>query len=257
MRILWYSLGRWFVPSASDFEVIELLPTVTDNDLNALLSEPYVYFFEPTPYRQVNHYDPIDMAERISGLGNLRPQRVVAFVSHPAPTTFETQCAFAAQAGHVLGVTPEIQRVAVTTQARRRSAAAKKSQGNGGEPQQIDPGPEVDWLRALNAAVLASDNTEQVPAHIQLFVARYLNHPHGKPWFSPTQKRLLHRVSTGELGVIAEEIAHDLPVQLVTAQRAIRDLAKDFFQDNTGRRSPELVGRLIAQYAWFLQYNEY
>jgi len=254
MRIFWYSLGGWFLPSDPELEVVELTASIRDAELRDLSAEPYWYFFEPTPYHVVNRYDPIEMAERIANFGRTPPQRVVAFASHPGPVAFETQCAFAVQAGYLLGVQPEIQRVSVTMRGSRKGMSPKKSENPGDRTEPIDPGPEVDWVRALDAAVRAADAPEQVDSQTQVFAARYLRH--SKPWFSPTQRRLLHRASTGELAVIAEDVAVDLSIERDTARKAIHGIARGFFQDGDRRRAPEQVGRLVALYSPFLRYNE-
>lgn len=256
MRILWYSLSRWFSPSAEKVEVVDLLPSMSDDELADVASAPFSFFFEPTPHPQINDYDPVEMALRLSGLSVPGPCRVVAFVSHPAPEPYEAQCAFASQVGHILGVPPEVYRVAVPGRPSGNNGSAKKVTTSDGLTQEADLGPKVDWQRALDAAAAGNGAGEPVPDQAQLLVESYLYPRRGGPRFSPTQKGLLYFAATGEISVIAEEIAEALSVQLVTAQRAILGIANSMGQEGNGRRSPEVVGRMVAQYRWFLSYNE-
>jgi len=256
MRILWYSLSRWFSPSAEKAEVIDLLPSMSDEALAGATSSPFSFFFEPTPHPQINDYDPVRMALRLSALSAVGPCRVVAFVSHPAPEPFEAQCAFASQVGHILGVPPEVHRVAVPGRPGSDNGSAKKSTTIDGRTKQVDLGPEVDWQRALDAAANGDCLGEPVPDQAQLLVESYLYPRRCGPRFSPTQKGLLHLAAIGEISVIAEEITETLSVQLITAQRAILGIVATMGQEVNGRRSPEVVGRMVAQYRWFLSYNE-
>lgn len=256
MRILWYSLSRWFSPSAEKVEVIDLLPSMSDEELAGFASAPFSFFFEPTPHPQINHYDPVEMARRLSAVSTSGPCRVVAFVSHPAPEPYEAQCAFASQVGHILGVPPEVHRVAVPGRPGSNNGSAKKITRSDGRTQDVDLGPKVDWQRALDAAAAGNGAGEPVPDQAQLLVESYVYPRRGGPRFNPTQRGLLYFAATGEISVIAEEVAEALSVQLVTAQRAILGIANSMGQDGNGRRSPEVVGRVVAQYRWFLSYNE-
>jgi len=255
VRLLWYSLGPWFVPSAANSDVFELSLTMSDEAIAAATSSPYTYFFEPTPYPQVNNYDPIHMAVRLARVGKLRPTRAVAFASHPSPTPFETQCAFAAQAGHLLDVPPEIHRVTVATRGWPRDVGAKKEVEPDSQPRQVDPGPSLDWRRALDEAVRGGTPNEGISATTEKLVKLYLFSQRGEDRFSPIQKSLLYRASIGDISVVAEEIADALPTGHKYAERAVRGIAAALFGETERRRSNELVGRLVVQYAWFLQYN--
>lgn len=230
---------------------------MSDAMLAASTSEPYVFFFEPTPLPNVNDFDPVALSRRLRRIGVPPPDRLVAFPSYPSLTPFETQCAFAAQVGHILGVEPEIQRVVVDTRPRPVDATRKKDPGPDGAPQPIPPGPEVDWQRALDAAVVGGREVERIAAQTRHLAVCYLSTIRGEPRFSPTQRRLLHYASTGKVSVIAEEVALALNVSKVTAQRAITGLAAELFGADSGRRAPELVGRVVTSYAVFLRYNEH
>lgn len=248
-RILWYSLGQWVAPSV-DIQVVHLGNTVTDADLGELTSGPFAYFFEPTPYPMVNSYDPIAMAARLGRVARLTPSRVVAFTSgYSTPVSVEAQAAFAVQAGILLGVMPEIRHVAMPDTAQPARTGKAKSEA----------GPDFAslWMDALDVAATGKNGGIAIPDFIQKLVALYLAPFPGAARFNPTQRRLLHRASTGEIGVIAEDVARDLSVQLVTAQRAIRGIAMTLYADAAGRRSPELVGQLVAQYGWFFRFNEF
>lgn len=255
MRVLWYPLGPWFVPSGANLEVRQLSLTMTDELLADATSRPYTYFFEPTPHPLVNNFDPIRMAARLAAISPRRPVRVVAFAGEPSPTPFETQCAFAAQVGHLLNTTPVIHRVSVKTGIQPRAKASKKGTLPGTRPRHIDPGPEVDWQRALAEAIGRSVSGQPISEITQKLVRLYLHGSRGEPGFTPTQKRLLHRASTGEISVIAEDVAAALYVQPGTATRAISGIATELFGYGNGRRSPEVVARVVVQYSWFLQYN--
>lgn len=246
-RVLCYSFGPWFSPSQSDVEVHRIDATITAVRLQELVDRPYAYFFEPTPYPAINGYDPIVMAERLRSAANRVPHLSLAFVSHPSPIPFEAQSAFAAQVGHVLGSMPELWHVNTPGRPRQMTRQAKAKAG---------PDIVADWVGALDAAIRGDAVGDQISTMTMELVSLYLAPHRGARRFSPTQRRLLHRASTGELGVIAEEVAADLNVQLVTAQRAIRGIALDLFNDDGGRRSPELVGQLVAKYGWFFRYNE-
>lgn len=254
MRILWYSLGGWFLPSAKEIEVVELSLDASGYELANLVSNNFAYFFEPTPYPHINGYNPIEMATRLKAHGGTAPRRVVAFVSHPSPVPFEAQCAFASQVGHILGVAPEVHIVAVPDRSSS-NGSAKKGHAPGGRAVEVDPGPKVDWQRALDVAVGGNDAGARVPDQARLLVESYVYPQRGGPRLNPTQRRLLYAASAGEISVVAEEIAAALNVQLVTAQRAIRGIAQLLGEESGGRRSPELVGRLVVQYRWFLHYN--
>jgi hypothetical protein len=245
-RILCYSLGPWFSSSESDVEVHSIDATTTEARLAELVDSPYAYFFEPTPYPSINSYDPIVMAQRLRNAARRTPALSVAFVCVPSPVPFEAQSAFAAQVGHILGSMPEVRRVTTPDAPVLVTHRAKAKQG---------PDIVADWLGAFNAAVGGDSTGDQIsPATLDL-VSLYLAPVRGVARFSPTQRRLLHRASTGEVSINAEEVAGDLNVQLVTAQRAIRGIALALFNDEGGRRSPQLVGQLVARYGWFFRYN--
>lgn len=246
-RVLYYSLGPWFAPSESCVEIHRIDATVTASQLNELVQQPYAYFFEPTPYPAINAYDPIVMAGRLRASAGLVPHWSAAFVSHESPIPFEAQSAFAAQVGHVLGSMPELRLV---TPPERPVPNTRIAKGQAG------PDIVADWVGALDSAIRGDEAGDRISDMTQEVVALYLAPCRGLPKFSPTQRRLLHRASTGELGIIAEDVAADLDVQLVTAQRAIRGIALALFAEESGRRSPELVGRLVAQYGWFFRYNK-
>ena len=256
--VLWYSLGTWTGrPSVSGVRVVDIHARIADEELAEATSEPYVLFFEPTPLPTVNDFDPIALAMRINRLGASKPLRLVAFASYPSLTPFDTQCAFAAQVGDILGVDPEIQRVVVDTRWRPVGASGKKHPGPDATPQPIDLGPEVDWQRALDAAVLGKQKVERLEPRTRLLVTSYLSSMRSGPRFNPTQRRLLHRASTGDISVTAEDVSEALHVSHVTAQRAIRGIAACLFDEESGRRAPELVGRVVISYAIFLRYNEF
>lgn len=246
-RVLCYSIGPWFTASKSDVEVQRIDATTTDSRLAELVDQPYAYFFEPTPYPSINNYDPIVMAKRLLGAAGYTPNLSVAFLSVPSPVPFEAQSAFAAQVGHVVGSMPEVRQVTAPSRPIQSTHVPKARTG---------PDIIADWVGAIDGAISGDGGGDRVSRTTQDLVSLYLAPFRGVPKFSPTQRRLLHRASTGELCINAEEVAADLNVQLVTAQRAIRGIATALFNAEGGRRSPELVGQLVARYGWFFRYNE-
>lgn len=248
-RVLCYSFGPWFYPSEPDVEVHRIDTTTTTARLAELVEQPYAYFFEPTPYPAVGGYDPITMAQRLREAARQVPALSVAFISHPSPVPFEAQAAFAAQVGLVLGSMPELCHVKTPDRPKPTMRKTKT---------EVKTGPDVvaDWAGSLDAAIRSGEAHDRISVMTQNLVSLYLAPSRGAAKFNPTQRRLLHRASTGELGIIAEDVAADLNVQLVTAQRAIRGIAVALFVNNSGRRAPELVGQLVTQYGCFFRHNE-
>ncbi len=246
-RVLCYSIGPWFTASKSDVDVQLIDATTADSRLAELVDQPYAYFFEPTPYPSINNYDPIVMAKRLLGVAGRAPHLSVAFLSIPSPVPFEAQSAFAAQVGHVVGGMPQLRRVTTPSRPSQLTHVRKARTG---------PDIVADWVGAIDGAIRDDGGGDRISPTTRDLVSFYLAPLPGVPKFSPTQRRLLHRASTGELCVNAEDVAADLNVQLVTAQRAIRGIARALFDAEGGRRSPELVGQLVARYGWFFRYNE-
>lgn len=247
--VLWYSFAR-LASTAYDSELVSLSASIATCDLTELVRKPFVFFFEPTPYPQVSDFDPIVMAERISAVQQAPTVRTTAFISPGSPIPFETQAAFAVQVASILGL-----------QAGVRLVVPKMPSPVGGSPKRGQPterrsSSQSAWSSALTAALNDGTVDDHVPETTQALVANYLRSRRQGSRFSPTQRRLLHRTSTGEVGVIAEDVAEDLHVTLVTAQRAIRGIVTELFGVDSGRRSPELIGQLVAKYGWFLRYNK-
>lgn len=254
-RILWYSLANlWFAPAASDVEVIPVGYDTSENELReATRAGNYWFFFEPTPHPGLL-YDPVRLADRLSQIAP-RPTRTIAFVTDPSPTRWETQCAFAAQVGLILGVTPRVQKVRVFGVDSPGSNLEAKAHPD--EPGPLNPGPRVDWARALNDAVTRRpqfvEPIAEVPA---LFAQLYLTRGRGKRKFSALAREVLHTVAVSDLAVRAEDIAGVLGRQRGTVQRAITGIANEFSDTTEGRDGPEVVGHLVYAYGWFLQANQ-
>lgn len=254
MRVLWCSLGDWFRPERADIEVISVRHDTLDTELQQATDQEYWFFFEPTP-QPGWPYDPLTVAENLARVSVRRPKRLIAFVSKPSPTPWETQCAFAVQVGLILDVTVHIQRVEIRT--RRSSSNGQNKDAKSPD----DFGPRVDWGRALtDATAISPDSVESLSEEIIRFAMSYLLRGRGQGGFSVLQRELLHKVACGEAAVAAEDLARVLHRQRGTIQKAIIGLTPALSDNGSAngaerRTGPAEVARLAYQYGWFLQHN--
>lgn len=257
MRVLWYSIGTsWFAPSTPNVDHIGISMADSDEDLRRHIGDsPYQLYFEPTPLPAVNDFDPIEMADRLRSVG-APPARLVAFVCEPTPVPFPDQCAFATQVGRILGVTPTVQRVRASPGPSQVVRDADKKRSDGRAPERtIDPGPRVDWQRALDDATAPGWRGERIDRQTQRLVELYLDRAYRSERFSGTQRRLLHLAAFGEFSVSAAEAAEVMCMNKVTVGRAITTIASLVKGSESTRSSKEFVGRLVSQHGGFLRHN--
>lgn len=249
LRILWSSVIPWSRPTAEGHTIIPVGSTTSDRQLAVLVEQPFVFFFEPTPYPALGH-DPVVLASRIAALTRsrnpsdpIRPGQVTAFIEAGSPEPLETQAAFAFQVGVVLGV-----KAGFTTLVPRQPVSPESTKAKMTAARQ---GP--DWGSAVSAIAGHPDAQSDLPARSTLLAAAYL--APDRQGFNPTQRRLLYRAATGEVAIVAKDIAADLFIQKVTAQRAITEIARHVGEIELGRNSPDFVAQLVVQHRWFLSYN--
>lgn len=248
LRILWSSVIPWSTPTAEGHTIIPVGSATSDRQLAVLVEQPFVFFFEPTPYPALGH-DPVVLASRIAALTRsrnpsdpIRPGQVTAFIAAGSPEPFETQAAFAFQVGALLGV-----EAGLTTLVPRQPVSPESTQAKTAARH----GP--DWGAAVSAIAGHPDTQSDLPARSTLLAAAYLAPE--RQGFSPTQRRLLYRAATGEVAIVAKDIAANLFIQTVTAQRAITEIARHVGEIELGRNSPDFVAQLVVQHRWFLCYN--
>lgn len=239
----------WSTPTAEGHTIIPVGSNTSDRQLGGLVEQPFAFFFEPTPYPALGH-DPVALASRIDALTRarnprepIRPGQVTAFIGAGSPEPLETQAAFAFQVGVLLGV-----KAGFTTLVSRQPVSPESTRAKMTAAHQ---GP--DWGAAISMIAGHPDAQSDLPTQSALLAAAYLAPKrHG---FNPTQRRLLHRAATGAVGIVAKDIAADMFIRTVTAQRAITEIARHLGAIEPGRNSPDFVARLVVQHRWFLSYN--
>lgn len=253
MRVVWCSWISVSETTTSDVQIFTLRDDSPRKEIEeAVGAGRYAFFFEPTPQPGLSH-DPITLARRLARMAR-RPARTVAFVTNPSPTPLETQFAFAAQVGMILGVTPQVRTVEIPGMGPFALNTQTKAKTKPDLEGSLDPGPTVDWLYALrDAADPRSESLGPLPKQPQLFARLYLTRARKERKFGVTGRELLHVLAAGGVPVRADELARRLGRQRETVQRAITAVARDFPAE--GRSGPEVVGQLVYSYGWFLRMN--